>query len=816
MATLSTSQTLATAPVARSARQRYRENIYFQDGIGLTVALTSLLYLILATSLDAAGYVDDMTLLVPVTLGALLLGFLMSFSRFDGFFALSHSMFTGLAWILYQMSEQVSPEEVAPFIANGIPDVQAQAYFVLLRWLNWIDAAINNVASNDNYIFIFEIAFLVWWLTYLGVWSIFRYGYTWRAVIPAGAVMLVNTYYAPQNILPGLVIFSLVALLLFVRTNLAEQQLRWRELRIHYNPDVTFDFLRNGLAYTVAVIALAAIIPDLGRSVEVRSALAPLNAQWEETSQRMNQLYQGINRQTRPASTSFGRSLSLGGERVVGDSLVFQVEAARGRYWRAVVYDTYTGRQWLTTAEEEATYGVDDPVPYANWAERAPLTQTVTFLAPSSGMLFAAPDIIAVDRPLAAGIRPLPMTTAAGDPAVEITTARARTPLEANERYTVVSLQTQATERALHEASADYPESIRTRYLQLPENFSSRVAADAAGITANHDTAYAKARALETYLRTYTYNDAIPAPAADQDPIEYFLYEIREGYCDYYASAMALMLRSIGIPARTVSGYAEGRYDEESRLYYITERDAHTWVEAYFPGYGWIEFEPTAGETQLNRPSGLTADDSEFFPDEFPGSESGPAPEFPLNQEAMPNPEDPLLQDQPFTLEDAAEIATHNWWVWALVTPVILVAGLWVMRLLRVRGPSGFDPDLPPLLYERLLRWAARLGLAAPPSHTPYEQADTLTSALPEGSAAISHITESYVRYRFSPRTPSAQPSALLADPVALADDWQTLQPLLWKRWLRRLLRLAPQARASRFDLVKDQGKTPESAPDTR
>jgi transglutaminase-like putative cysteine protease len=550
--------------------------------------------------------------------------------------------------------------------------------------------------------------------------------------------------------------------------------------------------------------------------VEVRAVLAPLNAQWEETSQRMNQLYQGINRQTRPASTSFGRSLALGGERVVGDSLIFQVEAARGRYWRAVVYDTYTGRQWLNTAEEETTYAVDEPVPYAAWAERIPLTQTITFFAPSSGMLFAAPDIIAVDRPLAAGIRPLPMTTAAGDPAVEITTARARTPLEANERYTVVSLQTQVTERALREASADYPESIRALYLQLPENFSSRVAADAATITAAYDTAYAKARALETFLRTYTYNDAIPAPAADQDPIEYFLYEIREGYCDYYASAMALMLRSIGIPARTVSGYAEGRYDEESRLYYITERDAHTWVEAYFPGYGWIEFEPTAGETQLNRPSGIERDDAEFFPDEFPGSEGGPAPESSLNEEAMPNPEDPRLQEQPFTLEDAAEIATDNWWVWAVVTPVILVAGLWVMRLLRVRGPSGFDPDLPPALYDRLLRWAARLGLAAPPSYTPYEQAETLTRALPEGSAAISHITETYVRYRFSPHSHLAQPSALRNDSIALSENWQTLQPIFWKRWLRRLLRIQPPARSNRFDLVKDQPAATEVPPHAR
>ncbi len=254
--------TMASVPAAHQTR--YADNVYFQDGKALTGVLASLLYLLVAVSLDAAGYVENMTLLAPVTFGALLLGFLMAYSRFDGFFALSHSMFTGLAWILYLMSGTVSRAEVAPFLSNGIPEKQAEAYFVLLRWLNWVDAAISDVASADNYVFVFEMSFLVWWLTYLGIWSIFRYGYTWRAVIPAGAVLLVNTYYAPSSILGFLIVFVLVGLLLLVRTNLAEQQLRWREQRIHYNQDISWDFLRQGLYYSMIVLALAWIVPGLG------------------------------------------------------------------------------------------------------------------------------------------------------------------------------------------------------------------------------------------------------------------------------------------------------------------------------------------------------------------------------------------------------------------------------------------------------------------------------------------------------------------------------------------------------------------------
>ena len=602
MATITSESQLA------SARSRYSENVYFQDGGVLTGVLAALLYLILATSLDAAGYVASLSLLIPVTLGALALSFLMSYSRFDGFFALTHSMFVGLAWILFLMSGMVSHADMLPFTGNGATDGQAKAYFVLLHWVQWIIDAWNNTASEDNYVFVFEIAFLMWWLTYLGIWSIFRYGYTWRAIVPAGVVLLINTYYAPNSILGFLVVFSLVGMLLLVRTNLAEQQLRWREQRVYFNQDIALDFLRNGLLYAVIVLALAWIAPGLGRNLQVRTVLAPLNERWQQTTDRWNRLYQGINRQTRPVTATFGRTLSLGGARDVGDDFVFRVDTLSVRYWRAVVYDTYTGRQWLNTGEQEQRFDADEAVPVAGWASREVLTQTITLMAPTGSILFGAPDILRASVPMAALVRPVsapPMFAQdEEEPAIEVSRANARRSMETGESYTIVSMATEVVERDLESAGTDYPPEISAQYLQLPDNFSARVGEKACSRTAAHTNPYAKAKALEVFLRSYTYNDAIDAPAPAQDPIEYFLYDVKEGYCDYYATSMAVMLRSVGIPARVVSGYAEGTYDEESGIFFVNERDAHTWVEVYFPGYGWIEFEPTAGESQLNRPTG--------------------------------------------------------------------------------------------------------------------------------------------------------------------------------------------------------------------
>ena len=778
---------------------RYAENIYFQDGKAVTAILVGLLYLLLAVSLDAAGYVESLAVLFPVTLGAFVLGVFMSASRFDGFFALSHSMFTGLAWILFLMSRSVTKVEIAPFLSNGIPETQADAYFVLLRWLNWVDAAVNNAASADNYVFIFEMAFLVWWLTYLGVWSIFRYGYTWRAIVPAGVVLLINAYYAPESILPFLIVFLLLALLLLVRTNLSEQQLRWRDQRVHYSQDIALDFLRNGLLYSVIVLALAWIVPGLGRNVQVRTVLSPINQQWEDTQERVSQLYRGLNRQAGAAGPVFGNTLTLGGARDVTNDLVFSVRTPAGRYWRAVVFDTFTGQTWLSTASDEMSFAAEETVPAAGWEMRTPITQTIKLAAPTGNVLFGAPDIVRASVPMQATIRFVPtIAEPASDTEirdVEISSARARRSIGVGDEYTVVSLITTVTELALRAASTEYPAEITDLFLQLPDNFSQKVAADALAVTANEDTAYGKARALEIYLRGIEYNDAIEAPPEGRDPVEYFLYDIQQGYCDYYATSMAVMLRSLGIPARMVSGYAEGFYDEESAQFLVTQRDAHSWVEVYFPGYGWIEFEPTAGESQLNRPRGTensanpygddaTAFGNEGLPEEAGGDEMG----------EMFN--DPNAFGEDFELGASSSVLEDRmWWLWGILTPVVLVVGLALIWRTRFALPTDFDPHLPSILYARLQGWGTRLGMDTAPSWTPYETARRLGRAVPEGRVPIDTITETYVRYSFSGR--QAPDSAANA-----RGAWNQLQPVLWRAWARRLMRRGPSNTGSQYALV--------------
>ena len=146
---------------------------------------------------------------------------------------------------------------------------------------------------------------------------------------------------------------------------------------------------------------------------------------------------------------------------------------------------------------------------------------------------------------------------------------------------------------ALRTAGTAYPERITGRYLQLPA-LDERIPALARRITANAANPYEKARAVESFLQqSYGYTLDLPE-TTPADPLANFLFDRRQGHCEYFASAMAIMLRTLGIPTRVATGFRGGEYNDLTGSYIIRGRDAHAWVEVYFPDHGWVTFDPTA------------------------------------------------------------------------------------------------------------------------------------------------------------------------------------------------------------------------------
>jgi protein-glutamine gamma-glutamyltransferase len=145
----------------------------------------------------------------------------------------------------------------------------------------------------------------------------------------------------------------------------------------------------------------------------------------------------------------------------------------------------------------------------------------------------------------------------------------------------------------LRAAGTEYSSDIRGLYLELPPSLDRRIPALAREITKDAQTPFDKAVVLESYLRTrygYTLN---LTGRPGQDPLAHFLFETRAGHCEYFASAMAILLRTLGIPSREVNGFLPGEYNDVAGDYIVRASDAHSWVEAYFPGNGWMVFDPT-------------------------------------------------------------------------------------------------------------------------------------------------------------------------------------------------------------------------------
>jgi transglutaminase-like putative cysteine protease len=159
--------------------------------------------------------------------------------------------------------------------------------------------------------------------------------------------------------------------------------------------------------------------------------------------------------------------------------------------------------------------------------------------------------------------------------------------------YSVSSdIATPAEDQLRAEPPAALPELLR-RYLQVPK-LDSRIEVLAHQITREEANSYDKARAIEAYLKTQFRYTLDLKPVANKDPLAEFLFDLKEGHCEYFASAMVIMLRTLGIPARIVNGFQMGELNELNNFYTVRESDAHSWVEVYFPrSEAWIEFDPT-------------------------------------------------------------------------------------------------------------------------------------------------------------------------------------------------------------------------------
>jgi len=310
---------------------------------------------------------------------------------------------------------------------------------------------------------------------------------------------------------------------------------------------------------------------------------------------------------------------SLGGGFDYNYASVFKVETNYRSYWRGQTKAIYTGTGWVELGSQEdgrveiAGAGKElsgDPGLDTSKRKTVEVKQTVTFLekSPKYPVLFGAYQLESLDS-VNGKNEFAPVVWRASSSALEW--GKGTYP----KTYTIVSEMPVLDEAGLRAAPADYPEKARLAvYLDLSAGIPERVQSLAREITMDATNPYDKAKAIEHYLQTtYPYTNTPKDSKNSKDFVDRFLFETKEGYCDYYSTAMAVMGRVVGLPTRWVKGYAAGssplddmsEQDIMSRFmerdpngagtYTVHNSDAHSWVEVYFSGYGWIPFDPTAG-----------------------------------------------------------------------------------------------------------------------------------------------------------------------------------------------------------------------------
>ncbi|HEX7472199.1 MAG TPA: transglutaminase domain-containing protein [Candidatus Limnocylindrales bacterium] len=622
------------------------------------------------------------------------------------------------------------------------------------------------------------------------------------AVFVTGLVLLTNMSITRNDQMFFLVVFSLAALLLLVRVHADDERVSWLQRRIGNPSTVTSLYLRGGTAFVTIAVAGALFLTTTAASAPLSGAFSGLNDKLVDIGSQIQRFFP-VGAGTRFSGVTFGPSASIQGrwETTLEPALTIQVPVGDPApyYWKAVAYDTFVYPNTWTLSHQNVGLPMAAGAPILDTTGdqlespdlRKELTFTVTKLNEFSGRTVFAPDAVAsVDKATNLTV------VGSADFFGELETR------DSYKTYTATSLVPRVgndgfTENKLRAASVDYPADISAMYLGVPDgtfgSFSAKLEADIKSVAftaclgrsqkesdpagfcaANAYDPYDLADAARSVLRSSQFQyktDVTALKCSDLSTVECFA-EFRQGYCQYYATTMAMILRDLGVPTRFVEGWLPATPDPQTGIETILLSNSHAWVEVYFPGYGWVTFDPTGnGQTQ---PQALIPGD--------PVASASPATKSPRPKSSLNalEPPDRTIRPGAGGIGSTTGGSSNG--------PFIIVALLliFVIGLLAVvayqRGPRG--PTQPETAWSAMVRLAGRFGWAPRPTQTPYEYAGALGDILPIARSDLLVVAAAKVEVAYGRKTLDADRLSTLR--VAQRKLRITLLRLLFRRPKRR------------------------------
>ncbi len=747
----------------------------------------------------------------------------------------------GVAWVVHlsgslrsvEVPGMAQPVSYLSPLLEGWRDLAAE---LLIRSILLARTFIRGGTGEDAVLFVVVLGLVFWELGFLGAWFAFRSRLPWLAVGLPGVVLVLDLIYGPGVAPRYFDYYAFLALLFLFYYLWKQQEWRWAQADVRYPAELSRAVLWAGLLFSALLVLGTAFLPASAASEESASFWDRIIQPWKETRETWERLFSEVEGTGRGRYREFAPTFELGGARVDPEGTAFEVYAQQAEYLRAIVFDQYDGRGWTNTAERGPVWHLPahQGLPVTALS-REPVAQRIVPRLQGGSLLFAYAEPISLTLPSVVELGTAVERAGFGD----IVSLRARSSLGEGQAYQVVSLVPTVDKTSLRGAGQEYPAWVRERYLQLPERLPERVRAladtilfeavrasgrlppevqvteVAHGVSGEREVhfrlpqgaevvarlqgeqlveiappgslvrsgvinPYDAAEAIQDYLRShYFYRTDIAPPPTGVDAVDYFLFESRAGYCDYFATAMAVLLRAEGVPARLVRGYATGRYDGQTGAYVVPLRAAHSWVEVYFPGYEWQRFEPTPADyTSLPyRPERAVATPPSAARTPGPRVEREERDPF-ADLEEVQLPQGGAYEPAPTKVRLKAMVLVPT------TVAALLLGGLLGLTVWSGRGLRGLSPVA--ALYERMCRWAQLARLYPDGQPTPYETAWKIAEALPEERADVAQIVTWYVQERFGQRRAHGEEIA------QVRRAWSRLRWALWGHTLQRFRHVSP------------------------
>ncbi len=486
---------------------------------------------------------------------------------------------------------------------KGLPWVE-RIGSILARLRYSFSRIADSTPLEDPLLFFISISLLIWIISAAAGYFHTRHGSTWFVLVPAVLAFMMIDRYDLSGKMRSLYLFFflLTVVMLLMRSALMQKRRQWVDEEILIPPGINFELTRTAGLIVLVLLTTIWLLPAFSKISD------PAARFWREITRPLDNTREKIANALAPLKSSntsgmvlFYDTMSIGHTTRQESTVVFTAHSfARDPllyryYWRIRSYDLYENGVWKTSADVEINNDNEFSQPAIDdWKSRRPVTFEITTESDMTNMLVTEQSPYQVSLPSEIfGVEITPSL-------VDVDYLKPVDPLLRGTSYRVSSLKSIPSVPQLQNTGLDYPEWVRANYLKLPENINPLVFQLAGTIIRGKNNPYDRVDAITQYLReNYHYLSNLPPTPQNEDPIDVFLFSDYQGFCNHFATAEVLLLRSIGIPARIAIGFAEGDYDEEAGLFIIRIKDIHAWPEVYFQDYGWVIFEPTTNQEPL-------------------------------------------------------------------------------------------------------------------------------------------------------------------------------------------------------------------------